>query len=343
MTDLLQPLPPPADDTRLRSVLTELLSRFFNAPRKIVRLERELSEYRSSYAIEQLDLLFDNGEQLRLIFKNLSRNALLKEAHETRHEFIFNPHREIEVYRAVLSQCALGTAVCYGTVIDEAAGQYWLFIEKVPGLELYQVGEFETWLQAARWLAAMHDQFYSRIEELESRVPLLNYHQGYYELWPARALSFLQGRSGSEQKALKRLIQNYDRVVERLLVLPATLLHGDFFASNILVQKRQAGLRICPVDWEMAAVGPGFVDLAALLSGNWNEEERAALIQAYLGVLQPNRQLPQDQDQLRQHIACCQLHLAMQCLGWAPNWSPPPEHEQDWLQQAIDLGDQLGL
>ena len=77
-------------------------------------------------------------------------------------------------------------------------------------------------------------------------------------------------------------------------------------------------------------------------SGNWTEEERAALIQAYLGAMQPNRQLPQNQDDLLQHIACCQLHLAMQCLGWAPNWSPPAEHKQDWMQQAVGLGDQLG-
>jgi hypothetical protein len=39
----------------------------------------------------------------------------------------------------------------------------------------------------------------------------------------------------------------------------------------------------------------------------------------------------------------CRLHLAVQWLGWAPEWSPPPEHTQDWLGEALGLARKLEL
>jgi hypothetical protein len=33
----------------------------------------------------------------------------------------------------------------------------------------------------------------------------------------------------------------------------------------------------------------------------------------------------------------------MQWLGWAAEWSPPPEHAHDWLAEALTLGERLGL
>jgi Phosphotransferase enzyme family len=75
--------------------------------------------------------------------------------------------------------------------------------------------------------------------------------------------------------AIEKLFGNYDRVVERLLEFPVTFLHGEFYASNVLVVCEEGeGWRVCPVDWEMAAVGPGLIDLAALTAGRWTADER---------------------------------------------------------------------
>jgi hypothetical protein len=330
-------------DSRIRSVLAKSLRQEFSAYGEIVALKRAPSKYSSSYEIEQLDVVFENGDSLSLIYKNLSRSKILKEARETKHPFLYNPEREIEVYRSLLSQYDLGTARLYGSVTDKQADHYWLFIEKVPGLELYQLGEFETWLQAARWLATFHDQFTGCGKELASRAPLLLYDRSFYERWPLRAQSFTQDQSCTVRKSIKRLVRSYDQIIDRLLTLPTTLLHGDFFASNILVQQQEAGFRICPVDWDMAAVGPGLIDLAALISGNWTKNQKAALIQAYLEVRQSEGKLPQNLDELMIKLSWCQLHLSMQWLGWSANWSPPEEHRQDWLQQALVLADRLKL
>ena len=111
-----------------------------------------------------------------------------------------------------------------------------------------------------------------------------------------------------------------------------TLIHGEFYASNVIVGQTATGLRVCPVDWEMAAVGPGLIDLAALTAGRWSATEKAALATAY-GA--PAEFLPA--------LDYCRLHLAMQWLGWAQDWSPPPEHAHDWLNEAVSLSEQLGL
>ena len=30
-------------------------------------------------------------------------------------------------------------------------------------------------------------------------------------------------------------------------------------------------------------------------------------------------------------------------LGWSPEWSPPPEHAQNWLGEALRQSEKLGL
>jgi hypothetical protein len=35
--------------------------------------------------------------------------------------------------------------------------------------------------------------------------------------------------------------------------------------------------------------------------------------------------------------------MAIQWLGWSPNWEPPPEHAQNWLTEACRLAKKLDL
>ena len=91
-----------------------------------------------------------------------------------------------------------------------------------------------------------------------------------------------------------------------------------------------------PVDWEMAAVGPGLVDLAAL-AGGWDEAERARLLGAYReGLAEGGVELDPEPVQAAD-LDRCRLHLAIQWIGWSAEWRPPPEHRQDWLGEAEAL------
>ena len=87
--------------------------------------------------------------------------------------------------------------------------------------------------------------------------------------------------SAAESKCIDRLALKYDRVVARLLELPQSLIHGDFFASNILFDGSRSPPRIAPLDWELAAIGPCGLDLAALVAGRWNDDERRSMALAY--------------------------------------------------------------
>lgn len=336
---------PAAGTEELRAALARALRDHCGAARSIVVLARRPSTYRTSFALEELDVGLDDGATLRLIFKDLSWGALHEAARAAKPAFLHDPRREIAVYRAILAPARLGTARCYGAVSDERAGRYWLFLERVPGVELYQIGAFDIWQRAARWLALLHARF-AGTRGLPAGACLVDYDAEFYRTWMRRARLFAGGGASRDDRdareAVAWLAGRYERVVARLAALPRTVIHGEFFASNVLVHERPDGPRIAPVDWEMAALGPGLVDLAALVAGGWTEEEKRALALAYHAALPPalRRAGPDD---LLAELDYCRLHLAVQWLGWAPDWSPPAEHAQDWLGEALALAAKLGL
>lgn len=329
----------------LQTVLERELSDYWGTPAKIARLLRRPSEYRTSFALEVLTIVLETGQQVDCIFKNLSWRALLEDAQQVKPRFLHNPRREPEIYRAVLQDAPPGTATCFGVYINEQLDKYWLFLEKVAGLELYQIGDFEQWLCVARWLAQLHDQFAGRREQLKERTALLVYDADFFRLWPQRATYFAKMSASPEQRsqhrALAWLAARYENVVAQLMALPTTLIHGEFYASNVLVKDERGSVRICPVDWEMAGIGPGLLDLAALTAGKWREEQRHALARAYYEASTNNR-VGTWKDFLRS-LDYCRLHLAMQWLGWSPKWKPPAENAHDWLGEALGLAERLAL
>lgn len=335
-----RPLPPAAGSAGdLQSALENELSRYYGWTRTIVEFEHRPSEYRSSYALEDLDLALDDGTRLQLVFKDLS--TLLEPARRAKPGFLFNPLREIETYREILSPDRMGTAVCYGDWREPARKRYWLFLEKVPGLELYQIGSLSVWQRAAMWLAEMHAAPTPMLKSAERCASLLRYDADFCRTWIERAAEQLVRSDAA--RWVEQLAGKYDRVTSRLSQLPATFIHGEFYASNVLVQDREGDLRICPVDWEMAGIGPGLMDLAALIAGNWSEELKAVLAVSYHTALQDAGAPVQSLDEFLTDLDYCRLQLAVQWLGWSPEWTPPPEHSQDWLKEAMMIAARLGL
>jgi thiamine kinase-like enzyme len=228
------------------------------------------------------------------------------------------------MYEQILDRDVLGTALLYGA---SAGAAPWIVLEKVPGVELYQVGDLDRWCATARWLAFLHDRFSVRVPELvASGVPLLRHDAAYYRRWIERARTFRGG------PVLDRIAQRYDDIVDRLVSMPVTLLHGECYASNVVV----ADARVCAIDWEMAALGPALIDLAALVVGSsWDVSDHDRLVRAYLGVA--------PDDAFAASLDVCRLQLAVQWLGWAQHWSAPQEHAHDWLAEARDAAERLDL
>ena len=264
-------------------------------------LFRRAWPYRASLPMEELDL---HGR--RLLLKDLSR------AHDLpRPPLAPDPRREIAVYRDVLAPLAVeGTAQM--AAADETAGD-WLVLEFVNGTPLWQIGELETWQAAASWLARLH-------------------------ALPVPTAQWLVRYDETQLRERLRLAPETERfaahVAERLAALPVRLIHGDFYPANILVEG--AG-RIRVVDWETCGVGPAVLDLAALVSGRWSEQEREQILDAYLATCPvPIRPSPDD-------LLYARLLLAAQWIGWHDRWCPPPEQRHDWHAELAELSERLGL
>ncbi|HET8673735.1 MAG TPA: hypothetical protein VFL87_08880, partial [Thermoleophilaceae bacterium] len=154
----------------------------------VVELTRRPYRYATSAPLEELRVRLRDGTELELILKELARERLMGDARATKPEFVYEPEREPATYRVLIGPAGVGPRF-YGT---GAAG--WLVIEKVPGVELWQVGEFEVWEAVAAWLAGFHARFADRVDELRAANPhLLEHSEAWFHTWCERARSALAG------------------------------------------------------------------------------------------------------------------------------------------------------
>jgi aminoglycoside/choline kinase family phosphotransferase len=298
-------------------------------------VERRASEYWTSFPIELLRVTIEGREPVTLVFKQLDHEALGANARLAKPRFLHNPLREPVVYRWMLSEGPPGPPQFFGAVLE--ADRHWLFIEWVEGRELFQVGERELWEAAARWLARFHDEMSPRLLFHRDTGQLVEHDAHFYRQWMERAQMFgYDPRREGSQAAIEWLAARHEPVVEALLAMPKTLIHGEFYASNVLVADGTVSVRVAPVDWELAAAAPGLTDLAALVSG-WDDSGREAMVVAYASERSKERFTAADFDFVR-------LQVAIQRLGWAPpEWERPEGQRHDWQSEAVALAEGLGL
>jgi aminoglycoside phosphotransferase (APT) family kinase protein len=125
---------------------------------------------------------------------------------------------------------------------------------------------------------------------------------------------------------LDAVLAAWPAAARELAATEVTLSHGECYASNVLVTDRG---RVAVVDWETAALGSGWEDLAALVTG-WSSEVRERLLEAYVRAAPPDAGLDP-----RRLLDAARLQLCLQWIGSDPAWRPPPEHRTDWLAEAV--------
>lgn len=332
-------------DAELRLALEQVLSSEGGTDCRIQTLRRHLCPYSSTYPIENLEIELEPGLLLSVIFKDLSPAARLSTAQKVRPWFLCEPWREIEAYQYILKHRSMDTPVFYGAHAAPELEQYWLFLERVDGPLLWQADGFESWELAARWLARFHNEWAidGFPQKLSESSHILRYDEAYFNVWLTRAMEFLRLKHEANCPALwhriKQLAAGYSQVVKHLLELPFTVIHGEFYPSNIIMRRTSQGLKVCPVDWESVSLAPGLMDLAALVSGDWDADQKRRLIAVYRDSLEPDHAWPPSLPDLVEAVDDCQLHLAIKMLGWNSNWSPPVSHAHNWLHEAFRLQD----
>jgi aminoglycoside phosphotransferase (APT) family kinase protein len=325
----------PGDSDLRRALEAVLLEAGVEAP---VEIRRQRSEYRTSFPIEELELTMRDGATLHLVFKRLDWQALTDEGRLAKPRFLHDPLREPAVYGSILAAAPPGPPRCYGSAIDPERDRHWLFIERVEGRELFQVGELPLWEAAASWLGAMHQRLAGELDSHRASGRLLEHDGAHHRRWAERARRFAHapGQPGPRSESVDRLVACYEPAIQELAAMPRTVIHGEFYASNVLVGGNAGDPRVAPVDWELAAAGPGLADLAALVSG-WGDADREAIVSAYRAAIAPVSFSARQLDLAR-------LSLAIQWLGWAaPDWDPPADQRHDWLGEALALAERLEL
>lgn len=316
----------PPTDAELLAVLGPV----FATP--VATLQRSPYRYATSHALEELRLAFEDGSTLTMLLKDLAWERLLPEAARGKPRFLYDPRREIGSYRDVLAPLGVGPR-CHHAVAGPT--EHWLFLEKVNGVELWQVGEPDVWDDVAAWLGWFH----GAVEAAAARrlLPwLLRRDHDDLQRWADAAGRALEPSDDARSRTLRALLGRIPPDAAAGCG-PVVFLHGELYPSNVLVGVDQDPLPIWPIDWEMAATGPGAFDLAALTAG-WDETTRLRMVDRYrAAVADP----PAEEDLLRQ-VDVCRFHLALQWIGWASRWTAPAEHAHDWVGEALDAAAKLG-
>lgn len=256
-----------------------------------------------------------------LLRKDLRETAMVPAARGTKPAFVHDVRREPAVYRALLTPLSIGPRCL-------ASGADWVLIERLDAVPLWQVGDAATWVAVAAWLAGMHRRLALGSAGAPG-LPLLVHDEVLLAAWRRR---------GAEAGVPRPVLAAHERAAARLARLPATVVHGDLYPSNVLVRRgarQPGGLGVWPVDWELAGMGPAVLDVAAFTAGGgWDPATRTAMARAYFdaagGCSDAWPAWSVDLDAAR-------LHLCVQWLGWMPGWTPPAEHRHDWLGEALQL------
>jgi aminoglycoside phosphotransferase (APT) family kinase protein len=148
-------------------------------------------------------------------------------------------------------------------------------------------------------------------------VPLLERHDArFFEAQAERARRSVSHYSPGPARRLEGVLQRFEPSIGLIAGGDRSLVHGHYEAANILVSTGAKPVRICPVDWELAALGSRFFDLASLCDGFeppalhriWDAYAEGA---ADAGLPTPAR------DRLRRLVDCFRLFRVVAWLGSA--------------------------
>jgi len=300
----------------------------------LARVRRVRSDYSTSAPIDEVTVELQDGSRLDLMAKKLGATARLDAARHAKPDFACSATREPALYSHLVDES--GPPECWGTV-DESDGPL-LVLERIPGLALRHIGDLRLWQAAAVWLAGFH----RRWRDLGGgnvpsglRPHLLRYDRAHHMRLLARAKAFTTAAAAGLSPAF---VEQHSRAVEILEKLPESLIHGEFYASNVIVDATTTPPRVAPIDWEMAGIGSPFLDLAALVSGEWEPEERQGIVDAY----RSSSGLDVSQREFECALAAAELLISTQWMGWASGWEPPDDLAADWAVNAAGKAALLG-
>jgi hypothetical protein len=270
-------------------------------------IDRFLQPCRSSFPSEIVTCHLDDGRLTVLCKYSRPQRCQLPAWHAA------YGHRqglsyEAWVYRHVLEPLDMATPRLCGTY-EGRGGRTWMALEYLgdcmrlnsapPGPEA-----------AATWIGRFHALNETRLSEPALRF-LTVYAADYYRGWARRTLASARRIRGNYQQ-IGPLSEAYEQAIEILLEPPLTIVHGEYYPSNVLWRPNS----VHPVDWESAAIAAGEIDLASLTE-HWSPAFVERCEAAYVRARWP---AGCDRSAFARRLSAARLYMLLRWAGRPGAW-----------------------
>jgi thiamine kinase-like enzyme len=312
-------------DGELSAALMMLLDRALGRDVVIQAIARQPSPFVTLYPAEVLTLTMSDGRHLKLFVKHLGPEQAAQPDKHCR-------DREVRVYDELLrGESDLPVPAYFGSIRNDVTDRHELYLEHVDDWSL-QYHSLEHWFVAAARLADLHAHFASRAGELRASEFLLRLDEDYFDAWAGRAQLAVAQQSAPLGERLGTMRGTYRRVCDLLARQPVTLVHNDLACKNVIADRSRTPARICIVDWELAGVGCGLLDLVHLKYG-LEPADDAKMVAIYRARLRAEL-LPADDREMARLLAACELHKTLYRLAHSPAWKLPLDKLAQWVAEA---------
>lgn len=239
---------------------------------------------------------------------------------------------EAEVYRLVLHNSGFSLPHFYGAYKDPATGDTWLILEYLEDtVRLPKGPQPQTMLRAAEWIGRFHAANESRVASPGLSF-LKRYDIGYFEGW-VRRTSLFADNLHAELRWLQTVCEHSEDLAALLLSNGATVIHGEFYPHNVLLNSRV----IYPIDWESAAIAASEVDFVTLTEA-WSPEITEWCEIEYQRARWPGG-APQ---QFHRRLAAARLYISFRWLGEQREWTIGG-HNRFYFDQMHSAAEELGF
>jgi hypothetical protein len=257
------------------------------------------------YRTEAITADLDSGEQMKCFLKDFGSYTREKGQMAARRE------RERFCYKEVFPNGDLGLPTFVADIWSDQ--RTWLILEFVDGVPLGW-RELETWYEAAAWLGRWQTAVADQLQSLRESSHFPDRGHAYFDNI-ARNATAGAARFGEDVAwKVETALPAYLKGAEQLIRQPQTLVHGAFRPHQILVDPEQTPVRICPTDWEIAAIGSCLYDLAALTDG-FDGPSLETFLDRFLTEATWLQDDPPDLPDLQLAIKTCSTHRTLKWIA----------------------------
>src|SRR5262245_22899727 len=313
------------DETCLLLTLERFLQVGKRCGVKVSGIKSEPSPFATLFPAEVLTVSLGNEDEVSFFVKHLG-------SEQSDHPDKQCRDREILVYEKLLQKDHLPAVKYYGSRWNEMTKRREVFLEYIDDWNL-KYHDLEHWFTAARRLAHLHAYFATRAGRVSDCDFLLRLDDRYLCEWANRALSVVADQSAELATELACVVDNYKRVAEVLIRQPLTLVHNDLAPKNVIADRSSSPARICFIDWEMAGVGCGLMDLVHLKYG-LDPVNDQKMCTAYCEELAGTDLLPPDPQSRNSLFAACEVHQIIYLLAHSKSWQLPIAKVAQWVMEA---------